>query len=187
MPLDGGPLQRVTSSPAQEAIPRWSPDGSRIAYSIFTERGGIWTVRRVNGVWQQPVERLGYGSFPVWSPDGRSISFTTALAEGSLWVMPADSGPPRLIADTVGSRALRGDVAWWTADGRSLITRSHDARGRTTFWLVPLGGGPPQLLYTFDGNGPAPSRGGWGVAQNRIVYPAAEQRSDVWVMEVKAP
>jgi serine/threonine protein kinase/Tol biopolymer transport system component len=188
MPLDGGPLQRVTSSPAQEAIPHWSPDGSRIAYSIFTARGAIWTVRRVNGVWQQPVERLDHGSFPMWSPDGRSISFTTALAEGSLWVMPADSGPPRLIADTVGPGATRGDgVGWWTADGHSIITRGHDAEGRATFWSIPVGGGPPQLLFTFDGNGPAPSRGAWGLYQNRIVYPAAEQRSDVWVMEVKAP
>ncbi len=187
MPLDGGPVQRVTSSPAQEAIPRWSPDGSRVAYCLFRERGGIWTTRRVNGVWQQPVERLGYGSFPMWSPDGRSISFATSWAEGALWVMPADSGAPRLIADTTGPLALRGDVGWWSADGRSIITRSHDAQGRTTFWSVPLTGGPPQLLFTFDADGPAPSRGGWGVYQNRIVYPAAEQRSDVWVMEARTP
>ena len=64
MPLDGGPVQRVTSSPAQEAIAAWSPDGNRLAYCIFTGRGGIWTVRRVDGAWQQPVERLGYGIFP---------------------------------------------------------------------------------------------------------------------------
>ena len=100
MPLDGGPLQRVTSSPAQEAIPQWSPDGSRIAYAIFTGRGGIWTVRRVNGVWQQPVERLGWGFFANWSPDGRSLAFSSSLTLGPLWIMPVDSGPPRLVADT---------------------------------------------------------------------------------------
>ena len=189
MPLDGGPIQRVTSSPAQEAIPHWSPDGSLIAHFTSTARGGIWTVRRVNGAWQQPVERLGYGSSPPCGlPMAKSISFSTALAEASLWVMQGDSGEPRLLADTVGPRALRGDVgSWWSADGHSIITRSHDAQGRPTFWLIPVGGGPPQLLFTFDGSGPAPSRGGGGVYQNRIVYPAAEQRSDVWVMEVKAP
>src|SRR5262245_42657897 len=60
MPLDGGPLQRVTSSPAQEAMAMWSPDGNRLAYAIFGV-GGIYTVRRVNGVWQKPVQRLPWG------------------------------------------------------------------------------------------------------------------------------
>ncbi len=187
MPLDGGPVQRVTSSPAQEAMPQWSPDGTRLVYCIFTEPGGIWTVRRVRGVWQAPVERLGLGFFPHWSPDGRALSFNHGVAEGSLWVMPADSGAPRLIADTTGPHALRGDVGWWTADGHAIITRSHDATGNTTFWSVPLAGGSPQLLFTFEAGGPAPSRGGWGLSGNRLVYAAAEQRSDIWVMEVGTP
>jgi TolB protein len=102
MPLDGGPVQRVTSSPDQEAMPQWSPDGNQLAYCSFTGRGAIRIVRRVNGVWQQPVERLDRGMAPHWSPDGRSLSFGSALADASVWVMPADSGAPRLLADTVG-------------------------------------------------------------------------------------
>ena len=43
-------------------MPGWAPDGNRLAYAIFTGRGGIMTVRRVNGVWQKPIERLGWGS-----------------------------------------------------------------------------------------------------------------------------
>ncbi len=184
MPLDGGPVQRVTSSPAQEATPQWSPDGSRLVYCIFTGRGGIWTVRRSNGTWQPPVERLGYGFAPHWSPDGRTIAFGSSLAEGSLWVMPADSGAPRLVADSVGPRGLVGDLVWWSADGRSLYTRHHDATGGTSFWSVALEGGSPQRLFTLEA-GTGPSRGGWGVYQNQLVYPAAEQRSNVYVLEVK--
>jgi Tol biopolymer transport system component len=187
MPLDGGPTQRVTSSPAQEAIASWAPEGNRLAYCIFTGRGGIWTVRRIGSTWQPPVERLDHGFFPQWSPDGRSLSFSTGLTNGSLWVMPADSGPPRLIADTIGPRALRGDAVRWSMDGRALYTRSSDAGGITSYWSVPLDGSPPQRLVSFDGDGSAPTRGGWGAAQGRLVYAAADQRSDVWVMEVNTP
>ncbi|HEX3262862.1 MAG TPA: protein kinase, partial [Solirubrobacterales bacterium] len=184
MPLDGGPVQRVTSSPAQEALARWSPEGNRLAYCIFTGRGGIRTVRRVNGVWQQPVERLDRGFFPRWSPDGRTLSFSSALVNGSLWTMPADSGAPRLIADTTGPQALLGDVPWWGEDGHAIYTRSSDAEGRTSFWSIPLDGGSPRRLFSFDVNGIAPSRGGWGFHRNQVVYAAPEARSDIYVLEV---
>ncbi|HEX3275713.1 MAG TPA: protein kinase, partial [Gemmatimonadales bacterium] len=161
MPLDGGPVQRVTSSPAQEAIASWAPDGNRLAYCIFTGRGGIWTVRRVGGVWQQPVERLDHGFYPDWSPDGRSLSFGSSLVDGSLWVMPADSGPPRLVGDSVGPSAVIANGARWSRDGRSLYTRSEAARGMA-YWSVSLDGSPPRRLVSFDPDGPVPTRGGWG-------------------------
>jgi Tol biopolymer transport system component len=186
MPLDGGPVQRITSSPAQEAIASWHPDGNRLAYCLFTGDGGIWTVRRVDGVWQKPVERLDHGFFPVWSPDGRSLSFSSSLQDGSLWVMPADSGRPRLVADSVGPPAMRSNGARWSADGRSLYTRNQ-AGGVTGFWSIPLDGSPPRRVVDFEPNGPVPTRGGWGAAAGRLAYSASEQRSDVWVMEVRTP
>jgi TolB protein len=187
LPLDGGPIQRVTSSPAQEALAAWAPDGNRLAYSLFSGRGGIGIVRRVDGRWQPPTERLGYGFFPRWSPDGRQLAFSSSVALGSLWVMPADSGAPRLIADTVGPRAVLGDVVWWSDDGRSIYTRGPDASGVTSFWSVPLNGSPPQRLFTFGAAGLSAERGGWGAARGHIAYAAAEQRGDVWVLEVKTP
>jgi serine/threonine-protein kinase len=186
MPLDGGPVQQVTSSPDQEALAQWSPDGNRLAYSLFTDRGGIRTVLRVNGVWQRPVERLDHGAFPHWSPDGRSLSFSSSLAQGSLWVMPADSGPPRLLADTVGPRAVKGDLTWWSTDGHSIYSRNLDATGGTSFWSIPLDGGSPSQLLTFEASGSL-SRGGWEIMQGQLIYPAAEQRADVYVLEVKGP
>jgi TolB protein len=186
MPLDGGPVQRVTSSPAQEAIASWAPDGNRLAYCIFTGRGGIYTVRRVGGVWQKPVQRLDRGVFAEWSPDGRSLAFTSSITYGSLWVMPADSGAPRLLADSTGPHALVGNEARWSEDGRSVYTRS-EAGGITSYWSVPVNGGPHQRIFSFDPNGPVPTRGGWGTAQGRVFYAASEQRSDVWVMDVVKP
>jgi hypothetical protein len=82
---------------------------------------------------------------------------------------------------------LKSDMTWWSADGLSVYTRSLDATGATSFWSVPLDGGAPRQLITFDGSGLSPSRGGWEIVQGQLVYPAAEQRADVYVLEVNAP
>jgi Tol biopolymer transport system component len=186
MPLDGGPLEQVTSSPAQEAMANWAPDGNGLAYSIFTGRGGVWTVRRshTGGAWQKPVQRLDWGFYANWSPDGRTLAFSSSLSRGALWTMPADSGAPRLLADTTGPRALLGDEARWSEDGRAVYTRSRDSTG-TTFWRIPLGGGTPERLVTLGGGGRA--SGGWSAEAGRLAYAESDERSDVWVMEVRSP
>jgi eukaryotic-like serine/threonine-protein kinase len=187
LPLDGGPIQQVSSSPRQESTASWSPDGTQLTFADFTGRGGIWIAKRVDGVWQPPVLRLDHGVWPRWSPDGQFLSFSSNLIRGSIWMMPADSGPPRLMADSTGPYGVFSDQPLWSPDGRSILTRSTNQEGDATFWQVPLNGEAPHLLLTFNGQGPRPSRGGWGVHANRIVYTAPAQHSDVWVMEVQKP
>ena len=187
LPLDGGPIQQVSSSPRQESTASWSPDGTRLTFADFAGRGGIWVAKRVDGVWQPPVLRLDHGVWPRWSPDGQFLSFSSNLIRGSIWVMPADSGPPRLVTDSAGPHGVFSDQPLWNPDGRSILTRSTNQEGDATFWLVPLNGEAPRLLLTFSGQGPKPSRGGWGIHDNRIVYTAPAQHSDVWVMEVQKP
>jgi Tol biopolymer transport system component len=187
LPLDGGPIQQVSSSPRQESTASWSPDGTQLTFADFAGRGGIWIAKRVDGVWQPPVLRLDHGVWPRWSPDGKFLSFSSNLIRGSIWMMPADSGPPRLVADSTGPYGVFSDQPLWSPDGRSILTRSTNQEGDATFWRVPLDGKAPHLLLTFNGQGPRPSRGGWGIHGNRIVYTAPAQHSDVWVMEVQKP
>jgi serine/threonine-protein kinase len=186
MPLDGGPLERVTSSPLQEAMASWAPDGNRLAWAIFTGRGGVWTARRASrgAPWQQPHQRLDWGFFATWSPDGRTLAFSSSLTRGPLWLMPADSGAPRLLADSIGPRAMVGDLAQWSDDGRAIYTRSTDSTG-TTFWRISLDGGAPERVMTFQGG--ERSSGGWSAAGGRLAYTVYEARSDVWMMEVRTP
>ena len=187
LPLDGGPIQQVSSTSGQEAMAAWSPDGTQLAFAEFGSRGSIWTAKRENGVWQKPVLRLNRGLWPRWSPDGKFLSFSSNLISGSIWVMPADSGPPRLVVDSTGPRGVLTDQPLWSPDGRSILTRTANQNGDPTIVRVPLNGEPPRLLMTFDGVASRPSRGGWGIQSNRLVYTAPAQHSDVWVMEVQKP
>jgi len=97
MPIDGGAATRITSGPAWEVQPRWSPDGSRIAFT--SDRGGgnnLWTVDANGG---DPVqvtkEDFRLLNNPAWTPDGRFIigrkHFTSerSLGAGELWMYHA--------------------------------------------------------------------------------------------------
>jgi hypothetical protein len=86
--IDGKGLQRVTSSPLQEALASWSPDGNALAFMEFTTTGAIWIARRTKGGWGAPVRRLDHGFWPNWSPDGRELSFSDRIEGGALGVVP---------------------------------------------------------------------------------------------------
>ena len=58
------------------AIPRLSPDGGRLAITIFENKPDIW----VYDVRRETLTRLtfeGYNWNPVWTPDGTRVTFTS--------------------------------------------------------------------------------------------------------------
>ncbi len=78
----------------------------------------------------------------------------------------------------------RSELADWSADGRTIYFKSHDAQGRASFWSIPATGGRPRLLARFDD----PTRPSNGVAfttdGKRLYFAIDDRQSDVWVVEV---
>lgn len=68
-------LPAVSTGPLD---PDWSPDGSRIAFSM---RGDIWTVSADGGEAVALTEGPAYYFEPAWSPDEDSIAFTVDLGD----------------------------------------------------------------------------------------------------------
>jgi eukaryotic-like serine/threonine-protein kinase len=75
--VDGTERLQLSYSPLQASMPRWSPDGSRIAFTA--SRPGkpqkIFLVSSAGGNAQEltPEERIE--ADPTWSPDGNSLCF----------------------------------------------------------------------------------------------------------------
>ena len=100
MPIEGGTPTRIADGLAYEHQPRFSPDGSRIAF--VSDRGGgdnIWLMNRDgSGKVQLSKEDFRLLNQPSWSPDGQYIvakkHFTTArsLGTGEVWMYHVSGG-----------------------------------------------------------------------------------------------
>jgi Tol biopolymer transport system component len=114
---DGSSPKRLSSSPAE--YPSWSPDGSRIAFSLVTAGAVQIAVVRRDGQGERTLTALTENSeLPAWSPDGSLIAFSRGF-EGrrSIWTMKPDGTEAHALTER-GS----DDVApAWSPDGRYIV------------------------------------------------------------------
>lgn len=100
MPIAGGDATNVSAGLNWDMQPRWSPDGSRIAFT--SDRAGgdnIW-VMNADGSDAKQVTKESFRLMnnPTWSPDGTMIAakkhFTTSrsLGTGEIWLYHLDGG-----------------------------------------------------------------------------------------------
>jgi len=75
--VDGSERMQLTLPPLRAVVPRWSPDGTRIAFSGRLG-GGTWKTYIVSAAGGNPEvvsESTGDDSDPTWYPDGNSLIF----------------------------------------------------------------------------------------------------------------
>ena len=100
LPIGGGKATRITSGPSWDVQPRFSPDGTQIAFT--SDRGGgnnLWRMRTdgSNAV-QVTKEDFRLLNNPVWTPDGQFLigrkHFTgqRSLGAGELWMYHVAGG-----------------------------------------------------------------------------------------------
>ena len=125
MDADGSNVVRVTSDPADEFMPVWSPDGSTIAFVRNTEkasvsRPAIFTMRPDGSDVRQVSSGSGGSDWwPSWSPDGSRLAFAAIRNEDwGIWTVNADGSDEHMILGGMGAGYVDNPV--WSPDG-SLI------------------------------------------------------------------
>ena len=97
LPIGGGDAEALTNGMAWDMMPRFSPDGSRVAF-ISDRSGGdnVWTIPVAGGEPKQiSREDFRLVNNPVWSPDGRFIAArkhfvsTRSIGSGEIWLYHA--------------------------------------------------------------------------------------------------
>jgi len=145
--IAGGPPLRLTTHPANDDFPSFSPDGSKILFHSARDGGGIYEIATLGGQARRISDR---GRFPRLSPDGAWISFIEIPASSEtrlnkMFLMPAQGGNPCPFQPEfciVNPATNLGPV--WSPDGQYLIFNGRRLNDRDSFdwWVAPVTGGP---------------------------------------------
>jgi Tol biopolymer transport system component/tRNA A-37 threonylcarbamoyl transferase component Bud32 len=134
----GGALRIVAGSRADRS-PRWSPDGSRIAFTSARDGGAQTWIVNADGTGARRLTRFGDTAvfFPAWSPDGRQLVVIAGIPQGGrTYVVDAADRPGtklKTLPLPVGEPALRFRPWSWSRDGRRLVSYSQRGGGLVVY------------------------------------------------------
>ena len=130
----GGNQENLTNHPADDRMPDWSPDGTKIAF-VSRRDGNRKQIHVMDADGKNVIRltdlRVGIRR-PVWSPDGKKIAFSV---EGRVWhivVMDADGNNPVRLEDQAADPS-------WSPDGREIAFVSQ-RDGGDEIYVIGVGG-----------------------------------------------
>ena len=165
--------QQVSTGATLNVFPRFSPDGSSLAFATL-RNGSLEIVLRALalGARETAVTSDGMQNVqPAPSPDGRLIAYHS-VGRGGIWLVPALGGVPRRLTAFGSSPA-------WSPDGSLVAFQSQAWAGSaeafgaagegSTIWLVPAKGGEPRRLTSIAEVGPGGQGGPAWSPDGRLV------------------
>ncbi len=138
MPIEGGTAIRIAGGQAFEMQPRFSPDGSRVAF--ISDRDGtfnIWTMDPDGSAPEQVSKETNREvNSPAWSPDGQYIFARKhfveqrSLGAGEIWMYHVSGGDGLQVVERNGWQKDLGEPAI-SPDGEHLYYSRNVWPGQT--------------------------------------------------------
>src|SRR5438067_7939166 len=143
----GGAATRLSSPPGEESFPRFSPDGTKLAYTAdYDGNADVYVVSVTGGVPTRLTHHPMADRVVGWHPDGKRVLFASGRESGrqrfsQFYLVSADGGLPEKLP------VPYGEFGAFSPDGNRFVYMplSQDFRN----WKRYRGGWAPDLML-FD-------------------------------------
>ncbi|MFZ5815898.1 MAG: prolyl oligopeptidase family serine peptidase [Bacillota bacterium] len=189
--MPGARAAAFTSGGKSDRNPRWSPDGTRLAFlSNRSGKNQIWVISALGGeAWQLTRFKEGVSGPPLWSPDGRSIAFTAGVEESGPQLEGEKEEEPDLYTKhTKGVKRI--NRIFYKLDGVGFL----DPGKHEQLFLIPVEEGQPEARQLTRGpwnhRSPAWSPDGKAIAfiaNRREEDDYTPHLSDIYVLDLERP
>jgi TolB protein len=150
---DGFNAKVIVASSEPIISPKWSPDGTRLAYVSFERKKPIIFVQDVRSGARRAVAAFkGNNSAPAWAPNGSQLAVVlTQDGHSQIYLMGANGEGLRRLTT---SHSIDTEPSF-SPDGKSIIFTSDRGGSPQIYQVLLAGGTPTRLSYTGSYNASA--------------------------------
>lgn len=148
VPVNGGPMQRVTTENARVDRLAWLPNGKEIIYS--SDKSGAFSLWRVPATGGPSTQVPGVTGAPVslaTDPKGGRLAYQMVDSDLNIWKLAAGSDRPELFIGTTQG----DDSPQFSPDGRR-VAFSSNRSGSSQIWTCNADGSNQKPLTAFVGH-----------------------------------
>ncbi len=166
MNADGSDQVRLTDDPGTDALPAWSPDGTKIAF--ISDRDGGETeiyVMNTDGTDQQNLTNdASRDTAPSWSPNGTKIVYMSDRSgSAEIYTMNADGSNQAY----PGGVSAAGSEPQFSPDGTKIVFISERDGGADEIYIMNADGSNQTRLTDSAGADAAPA---WSPDGSKIAF-----------------
>jgi len=187
VPREGGVASPMASPPGEQVFPRFSPDGSKLAFTAnYDGNRDIYVVSVDGGIPHRVTHHPSAETLCGWTPDGELLFYTSGLSglgrQARLFTVPPTGGMPTALPVPYGTTgAISPDGKWlaYTPHTTDFRTWKRYRGGMATdIWLLNLDDGSSRQATTWEGTDTSPMWHGeilWYLSDD-----GPEHRQNIW-------